>query len=74
VLPILPNVHFFVAIVLYGDKTVGGERKQSKRRHENDGTQRYDLLRGMDNISGIFSGTYVTVASGHSIGASFQTI
>jgi hypothetical protein len=74
VFPILPDVHLLVAVVLYGDQIVGGERKQSERRHEDDGTQRYDLLRGMDIISGILSGTDVAVAGGHSLGASFQAV
>lgn len=72
--PILSDVYFLAATVLHGDKTVGGERKQSEGRHEDDGTQRHDLLRGMGNIPGVFGGTDVAVTNGHSVGASFQAV
>ena len=73
-LPILPDVHLLAATVLHGDQTIGGERKQSEGRHEDDGTQGHDLLRSMGHILGVLGGIDVAIACGDTFGASFQAV
>lgn len=68
-LSVLLDVYFPFAPLLHGYKVSGGKRKQGSRGHENDGTQRLDVLRSVGYFLELFSGTYVASACHYAFGA-----